>query len=149
MQVITKKSSSCGNKVRSGGFFSETRWPLSLDITAINLRLKPINFCGPLKWTMMLSQPFNHPDKDAITYQIKGIVTKSMKKKISKFFLPMTLWHHLTGFFTLPVYLITITCHSIYDSIHCFGIIAVQSHSLDSPDEQKKNQDKVLLQENK
>jgi hypothetical protein len=50
----------------------------------------------------------------------------------------MTLWHHLTGFFTLPVYLITITCHSIYDSIHCFGIIAVQSHSLDSPDEQKK-----------
>jgi len=97
---------------------------------------------------MMLSQPFNHPDKDAITYQIKGIVTKSMKKK-SLMFLPMTLWHHLTGFFTLPVYLITITCHSIYDSIHCFGIIAVQSHSLDSPDEQKKNQDKVLLQENK
>lgn len=85
----------------------------------------------------MLSQPFNHPDKDAITYQIKGIVTKSMKKKYL-IFLPMTLWHHLTGFFTLPVYLITITCHSIYDSIHCFGIIAVQSHSLDSPDEQKK-----------
>jgi len=60
----------------------------------------------------------------------------------------MTLWHHLTGFFTLPVYLITITCHSMYDSIHCLGIIAVQSHSLDSPDD-KKNQDKVLLQENK
>jgi hypothetical protein len=79
--------------------------------------------------------------------KLREIVTKSIKK-ISNF-LPMTLWHHLTGFFTLPVYLITITCHSIYDSIHCFGIIAVQSHSLDSPDEQKKNQDKVLLQENK
>ena len=79
--------------------------------------------------------------------KLREIVTKSIKKKISNF-LPMTLWHHLTGFFTLPVYLITITCHSIYDSIHCFGIIAVQSHSLDSPDDQK-NQDKVLLQENK
>jgi hypothetical protein len=82
--------------------------------------------------------------------KLREIVTKSKKKKKISNFLPMTLWHHLTGFFTLPVYLITITCHSIYDSIHCFGIIAVQSHSLDSPDEQKKkNQDKVLLQENK